>query len=120
MTRYRVYILNWRLYHGCSMDVGEPKLAPGIWAVALNGPSLTDKLGNVSEPLYRTYDLNAVDLDDVFFILNMKHPADYRNRSLSVGDVVVDRDAAKAYICLSVGWAPFDCNPLPLHGMMNP
>ena len=39
----------------------------------------------------RIYDLELADdatLDDVYYILNMRHPEDYPGHSLSMGDVV--------------------------------
>ena len=43
----------------------------------------------------------------LFERFNIDHPADYRNRSMSVGDVVVLSRNGKeivAYACESVGW----------------
>ena len=36
----------------------------------------------------KVYELEADNLDEVFYILNQKQPSDYRTRSLSVGDIV--------------------------------
>jgi hypothetical protein len=45
-------------------------------------------------------------LAEMFRIFNSHHPADYRNRSMSVGDVVViATDTYRdAYLCDVVGW----------------
>ena len=45
-------------------------------------------------------DLHA--LEELFFILNCMHPADYHTRSLSVSDVVEINN--KFYYCDSFGW----------------
>src|SRR5579884_1484710 len=42
-------------------------------------------------------------LEEIFRIFNIEHPADYRNRSLSIGDVVTI-DEARSYRCACVGW----------------
>jgi hypothetical protein len=42
-------------------------------------------------------------LEMVFHIFNVNHPADYRHRSLSVGDVV-RVDSNRSYICAPIGW----------------
>jgi hypothetical protein len=39
----------------------------------------------------------------LFEKFNINHPSDYRNRSMSVGDVIVF-DNRRAYACESVGW----------------
>jgi YodL-like protein len=41
--------------------------------------------------------------NQLFEKFNINHPRDYRNRSMSVGDVIVI-DHRKAYACESVGW----------------
>jgi hypothetical protein len=45
-------------------------------------------------------DLQA--LEDLFMIFNVAHPAGYRGRSLSSGDVV--ELGVNCYICKPVGW----------------
>jgi hypothetical protein len=42
-------------------------------------------------------------LEMVFHTFNVNHPADYRHRSLSVGDVVTV-DSNRSYICAPIGW----------------
>jgi hypothetical protein len=42
-------------------------------------------------------------LEMVFHTCNVNHPADYRHRSLSVGDVVT-LDANRSYTCAATGW----------------
>jgi len=41
--------------------------------------------------------------DRLFEKFNIAHPSDYRNRSMSVGDVIVF-DGNRAYACESAGW----------------
>jgi len=68
-----------------------------LWDVTAHGNA-------VSRDLYMDpYVLEAKGIEDVFEILNIRHPADYRRRSLSVGDVVVD-ESGDAWICKGTGW----------------
>lgn len=52
--------------------------------------------------------VEAENLEDVFYIFNMKKPADYKARSLSVSDVVHVFPGSKIpegyYLCKSFGW----------------
>ncbi len=49
-------------------------------------------------------------LEFVEYRFNMDHPPNYRNRSLSVGDVVsIDR---RAYACERVGWRKLPMSPI--------
>ncbi len=41
-------------------------------------------------------------LEDLYYIFNMKHPSDYRARSLSVSDVVTLD--GKSFYCDDIGW----------------
>lgn len=61
--------------------------------------------GNVVDrDLYMApYVLEAKGVEDVFRILNIQHPEDYRRRSLCVGDVVVD-ESGDAWVCKGAGW----------------
>lgn len=49
------------------------------------------------------YKLQASSLGEVFETLNIAHPEDYRRRSLSVGDVVVD-PTGTPWVCQMAGW----------------
>jgi hypothetical protein len=49
------------------------------------------------------YKLQAGSLGEVFETLNIAHPDDYRRRSLSVGDVVVDPHGTP-WVCQMAGW----------------
>lgn len=51
--------------------------------------------------------------ETLFRIFNIEHPVDYRNRSMSVGDVVVLEEvgALWAYACMPVGFAEI---PVPV------
>lgn len=54
-------------------------------------------------------------LEEAFRALNIEHPPDYRQRSLSVGDVVtIGRRCS--YRCAMVGWEPLSRTLLPQHG----
>ncbi len=46
-------------------------------------------------------------LETVFYTFNMNHPADYHDRSFSVGDVVT-LDSNRSYICAPLGWQPMN------------
>jgi hypothetical protein len=48
--------------------------------------------------------------DTLFETFNIDHPNDYRNRSMSVGDVVILGSNRIAYACESIGWKEI---PLP-------
>ena len=65
--------------------------------------------GRIPAELYcKTYEgtVEAEDLEDVFYIFNMDHPADYRARSLSMSDVVeiVDDYGSSFHICDTFGF----------------
>lgn len=47
-------------------------------------------------------------LEQAFRVLNIDHPADYGERSLSVGDVVTI-DGLRSYRCDWVGWQTLEC-----------
>jgi len=47
-------------------------------------------------------------LERTFCALNINHPADYHERSLSVGDVVTIA-GTRSYRCDWVGWQKLDC-----------
>lgn len=49
------------------------------------------------------YKLEATSVGEVFEILNIRHPEDYKRRSLSVGDIVVDPNG-DAWIVKGMGW----------------
>jgi hypothetical protein len=59
----------------------------------------------INRSLYdEVYDgeVNCKDLEDVFHLLNMNHPADYKGHSLSVSDVI--RTSEGYFFCDSVGF----------------
>lgn len=71
--------------------------------------------GRIPAELYRkAYEGNveADNLEDVFYIFNMDHPGDYRARSLSMSDVVeiIEHDNSTFHICDTFGFkeVPFD------------
>jgi hypothetical protein len=47
---------------------------------------------------------NPLNKDGVFRILNIEHPEGYRDRSMSVGDLVIE-DNNRTWICKPFGWA---------------
>ena len=47
-----------------------------------------------------------LSLDDLFYIFNMQHPADFKGHSLSVSDVVKTPDGY--FFCDSFGWVKLD------------
>ena len=56
-----------------------------------------------------SYEANLEAAEELFRIYNMDHPARYRNRSLSVGDVVVlrvGRPDVAAFACARFGFEP--------------
>lgn len=72
-----------------------------------NGPGALTEVtsgGTVGPFFYDNgYALEATCLGEVFEVLNIAQPADYRRRSLSVGDVVVDPSGA-TWVCQPCGW----------------
>jgi hypothetical protein len=61
-------------------------------------------------------DLGACDY--LFEIFNIRYPRDYRNRSMSVGDVIV-LDNGKAYAVEPVGWKEIQFPADRLLGAVN-
>ena len=72
--------------------------------------------GKIPEAIYACVykgELEAMQLEDVFYILNCAFPQDYRARSLSVSDVVEvlnSENDSSFYFCNSFGFQlfPFD------------
>ena len=68
------------------------------------------KHGGFRPDLYKQVyegELNAADIEDVYYILNVRKPADYKARSLSVSDVVeIDHEnaASEFAFCDSIGF----------------
>lgn len=54
--------------------------------------------------------VDAVNLEDVFYIFNMDHPENYRARSLSMSDVVevIDDHGSTFHICDTFGFQEAD------------
>jgi hypothetical protein len=71
--------------------------------------------------LHEDFSTHGAALEQIFYIFNMQHPADYKAHSLSVGDVVVLIDPGNeerdAYACEPCGWKrltsfnPSNANP---------
>ena len=53
-------------------------------------------------------EVDAADLEDVFWIFNERHPEGYAGHSLSISDVVHVQSGGKVqngyYFCMSFGW----------------
>lgn len=62
------------------------------------------------KPIELDCDEPSAAFEEMFRIFNIDHPADYRNRSMSVGDVCVLFTSAAwmAARCASVGWERID------------
>ena len=45
----------------------------------------------------------AMDKDGIFHILNMEHPEGYEDRSMSVGDIIIENNN-NVWICKPLGW----------------
>lgn len=77
--------------------------------------------GRIPEEIYELVyegELEASNMDDVFYILNAARPEDYKARSLSVSDVIeMVRSPEKSsfYFCDSFGFSliPFDRAKVP-------
>jgi hypothetical protein len=63
-----------------------------------------DMVGIVPGATAKQYQLQAENLGQVFEILNIDHPADYRFRSLSVGDFIKDVETNEEWIVSPVGF----------------
>ena len=82
---------------------------------------LSKSNGKIPEAIYECVyegELEAKQLEDVFYILNCDFPQDYHARSLSVSDVVEmvksDNDSS-FYFCDSFGFHPFPFNKSAIH-----
>lgn len=69
--------------------------------------------GSINASIYdKVYEgtVEAETLEDVYYIFNVRHPADYRNRSLSMSDVVEVKTDAEShfYFCDTVGFRRID------------
>ena len=77
--------------------------------------------GKIPEAIYACVyegELEAKQLEDVFYILNCAFPQDYRARSLSVSDVVEvlhSENDSSFYFCDSFGFQLFPFNKTATH-----
>lgn len=62
---------------------------------------------DVSEYKHVT-DIQAVDNEDVFHILNGNYAHEIGVRSMTVGDIVYDTSTGIGYMCKTIGWKKFD------------
>jgi hypothetical protein len=93
MPTYTVHLADWDKMRALK-DNRET-----LWNVTTKGEVMARDL--YMEP----YTLEAKGINEVFEILNIRHPADYRRRSMSVSDVVVD-ESGDAWVCRGTGWKP--------------
>ena len=97
---YTVFLANWDKLRALSADRSD------LCRVMMDGET-------VGTPYYFDgYSLQASCVGEVFQILNMDHPADYRQRSLSVGDVVVD-PTGRVWVVQGMGWKELDTQTYP-------
>lgn len=77
------------------------------------------------DPLVLAY-ADTVEMDDLHYcddskleflwrMFNQDYPPDYKQRSMSVGDVVIlgDGDERRGFCCASLGWEPIPNEVLP-------
>lgn len=93
MPIFRVLIIDWE------------KLDRGLCFNVMQGQKEAVEKA-VEQKQFVTYELPATDAAEVFNILNYDHPANYRQRSLSVGDVVIDLTTKERWIVAPRGWIP--------------
>jgi hypothetical protein len=97
---YVAFLANWDKLRALSPDRSD------LFRVTMDGET-------VGTPYYLDgYALQASCVGEVFQILNMNHPADYRQRSLCVGDVVVD-PTGRVWVVQGMGWKELDTQTYP-------
>lgn len=102
MATHAALILDWQLFTETQRSALFRFRVPEILSV------ITDVL---TAGHFTRYDLQATDLGDVFYRLNMDPPEHYRNRSMSVGDVVIDLRTNTALVCAPTGWIELPAVP---------
>ena len=77
-------------------------------------PNLSDykEVYSYTHPYVMTDDIPDF-LEDVFAQFNLRHPEDFKGRSLSVSDIVViefldSADTSRIFFCNNVGWKELD------------
>ncbi len=93
MAKFTAVILDWARMNDTTRNA----------CVYGSGDKAVGYLWTFLQEEYATYKLEADSVEDVFYKLNIDHPADYKLRSMSVGDLVVDPEGV-AWICASFGW----------------
>lgn len=75
------------------------------YSALYNGPFPADPREELD-----TETIHRYILENLFEMFNINHPADYKDRSMSVGDVVVliDCGVETAYSCDGIGWTKLD------------
>lgn len=77
-----------------------------LWGKARREVAMGDRdavLEAIRDGHYNLYRLRADSRDEVFEFLNIAHPEGWRDRSMCVGDVVIDPEN-NASLCRMVGW----------------
>ena len=71
------------------------------WWVEASDPTRCKHTYHIDLPFRDASDEDM--LEAIFYFLNMRHPDDYKHRSLSVGDVVTLNND-RSYLCAPLGW----------------
>lgn len=96
MPRFRVLLLDWeRIERNDRFD------CTSSFMKEVNIETLMRVL---HRNLFRTYELEAPNVEEVFYLLNVEFPSDYHYRSMSVGDIAIDLESHKAMRCGGVSW----------------
>jgi hypothetical protein len=103
--KFQVSLIN---YEAIAQVLGREVASAARHVAIMDGDfkswGLLAKLGTTVPAWHQTYDLEASSLGEVFEILNIAHPADYKLRSLSVGDIVFNIDTAEEFLVAPVGF----------------
>lgn len=78
-----------------------------VWSKARRELSFGNRdavLEAIRDGHFNRYRIEADNRDHVFEILNVAHPQGWQDRSMSVGDVVLDMAEERASLCCMVGW----------------
>lgn len=91
MPKFKVFIADWDKMRA----LGDNR--DTLWASQHNGFVFG------AEMYLDPYVIEADSKEHAYEILNLRHPEDYRRRSMSIGDVIVD-ESGKAFVCRREGW----------------
>lgn len=96
MPKFTAIVMDWTLLdRDARWDISEHNDDKRIKAIA----------SALAKGQVEIFDLEAQDYNDVYRILNVAHPADYKLRSLSVGDVIMDHTTREVVQVSPVGFA---------------